>query len=83
VTLDLLSRFLLWSLLTNYAILMAWFLLFLFCHDWMRRLHRKWFAMSDEGFDAIHYGAMAIYEIGIFLFNLVPLIALHLARAHG
>ncbi|WP_257387208.1 DUF6868 family protein [Tahibacter caeni] len=31
-------------------------------------------------FDAIHYGGMAVYKIGILLFNLAPLLALHLLR---
>jgi hypothetical protein len=32
--------------------------------------------MPVEQFDAIHYAAMAIYKIGIILFNLVPYAAL-------
>jgi hypothetical protein len=46
----------------------------------MRGLHGRWFKFPDATFDAIHYGGMAVYKIGILLFNLVPLIALCLLR---
>ncbi|WP_291775457.1 DUF6868 family protein [Castellaniella sp.] len=48
----------------------------------MYRLHSRWFRISNETFDAVHYGGMAIYEIGILLFNLVPRLALWLARGN-
>jgi len=40
------------------------------------RFHGRWFKLSLETFDAIHYGGMAVFKLGIFLFNLVPFIAL-------
>lgn len=76
------SRFLvsvlLYTLALNYSILMLWFLLIVFARDWVKRLHSRWFQLSDSTFDTVHYGGMAIYKVGIFLFNLVPLIALYL-----
>ena len=74
---DFLCRFLLWSLAFNYAVLLAWFLAFVTARDALRRLHGRWFALPDASFDAIHYGGMAAYKIGILLFNLVPLLALY------
>lgn len=76
--LDFWCRFLLYTLALNYSILMLWFLLIVFARDWVKRLHGQWFQLSDLTFDAIHYGGMAIYKVGIFLFNLVPLIAIYL-----
>lgn len=75
--LDFWCRFLLSSVLINYIILMIWFLAIIFARDWIKQVHGKWFNLSDETFDAIHYGGMAIYKIGILLFNLVPLIAIY------
>ena len=74
---DFLCRFLLWSLAFNYAVLLVWFLAFVTARDALRRLHGRWFALPDASFDAIHYGGMAAYKIGILLFNLVPLLALY------
>ena len=48
--------------------------------EWMRGLHGRWFKLPDATFDAIHYGGMAAYKIGIMLFNLAPLLALWLLR---
>jgi uncharacterized protein DUF6868 len=62
----------------NYGVLLVWFLCFLLTHDWLRRLHGRWFHLSVEQLDTLHYAGMAIYKIGILLFNLVPYIALRL-----
>ena len=67
---------LLWCTVINYGVLLLWFLIFIFAHDWMHRLHGRWFQLTVEQFDAIHYTGMAIYKIGIILFNLVPYLAL-------
>ena len=69
-------NFLLWSTLINYGLLLWWFLFFMFAHDWMYRFHGRWFQLSVQQFDAIHYGAMAFYKIIILVFNLVPLVIL-------
>lgn len=73
-----LTDFLLYCMLINYVILLIWFFAFTFAKSWMKKLHRQWFNLSDQNFDAIHYSAMAVYKIGILLLNLVPLIALKL-----
>ena len=70
--------FLLYCTLINYVILLIWFFAFIFAKNLMKKLHRQWFNLSDQNFDAIHYSAMAVYKIGILLLNLVPLIALKL-----
>jgi len=44
----------------------------------MKQVHGKWFGLSDTSFDVIHYSGMALYKIGILLFNLTPLIAIYL-----
>ena len=67
---------LLWCTVINYGVLLCWFLVFIFAHDWMLRLHSRWFRMPLEQFDRIHYVAMAIYKMGIILLNLVPYVAL-------
>ncbi len=67
---------LLWCVGLNYAILFIWFGVFVFAHEWMYKMHSRWFKLSVENFDAIHYIGLAIYKSGIILFNLVPLLAL-------
>jgi len=70
-------HFLIWCTLANYVILILWFGVFVFAHEWLYRMHSRWFKIPVETFDTIHYAGISIYKIGIILFNLVPLIALH------
>jgi hypothetical protein len=76
MNIELTRNFLLWCTVINYGILLMWFLVFTLAHDWMRRLHGRWFRLSDEQFDAFHYVGMSIYKIGILLLNLVPFLVL-------
>jgi hypothetical protein len=78
VTLYEIKDFLLWCTCLNYALLLVWAGVFVFAHDWMYRLHGRWFKLSVETFDGIHYAGLAIYKIGILLLNLMPLLALYM-----
>ena len=77
---DELLRFLCWGAGINYAILLLWVFLFLFAHEWMYRLHTRWFKLSPEAFDMLNYGGIGLYKLGNILFFLVPALALLLAR---
>ena len=78
MTVEVIRGVLGWSALINYAVLILWFLVFSMAHDRMYRLHGKWFTLSTEAFDAIHYASMAFYKLCIFLFLLVPYLALRI-----
>jgi hypothetical protein len=69
---------LLWCAVINYGVLLVWFLFFILAHDFMHRLHGRWFRLSVEQFDALHYAGMGIFKLGIILLNLVPYIALRI-----
>ena len=73
------KEFLLWNVGINYGVMLVWFGVFVYAHDWMYRMHTRWFKLSLETFDALHYGGLSIYKIGLILLNLVPLVALYLA----
>lgn len=76
MTIQVFKELILWTTVINYLVLIIWFGVFSFAHQWLYDLHKRWFKLSLEQFDTIHYTGMAIYKIGILLFNLVPLIAL-------
>lgn len=78
MTVDILRGVLAWSAVINYALLILWFLIFSLAHDWLYGLHGKWFTLSGEYFDAIHYLTMALFKLCIFLFFLVPYLALRI-----
>lgn len=76
MTLQDAREFLLWCTVLNYAALAAWFVIFVSARPWLRKLHGRWFQMSDERFDSIHYAGMAVYKVGIHLLCLMPYLAL-------
>ncbi len=67
-----------WCSLINMGLLLWWFLAFVFAHDWMYDLDSRWFKLSVEQFDAIHYGAMGVMKMMVFVFNLVPYVVLRI-----
>jgi len=73
------KNILLWCVGLNYAVLFIWFGAFVLAHDRMYKMHLRWFSLSVETFDTIHYAGLAVYKIGILLFFVVPLIALVVA----
>ena len=51
---------------------------FLFAREFFRWWIGKWARMSSDQFDQFNLAGITIYKLGIFLFNLVPCIALHI-----
>ncbi|MBQ0800065.1 MAG: hypothetical protein KBT63_12360 [Porticoccaceae bacterium] len=78
MSVEILREALGWSTVINYGLLLFWFAMFVAAHDWVYRFHGKWFTLSADRFDAIHYSGMAIFKLLIFIFNLTPYLALHI-----
>ena len=76
MTISEVKAFLLWSTAINYGILILWFSVFVCAHNWLYRMHTRWFKLSVETFDALTYMGVSIYKIAVVLLNLVPLIIL-------
>jgi hypothetical protein len=69
---------LLWSAVINYGVLLVWFVVYVFRYEWLHRLSGRWFRVTREQFDAFNFAGIALYKLGIILFNLVPYIALRI-----
>jgi len=78
MTVEQIRDVLAWCSVINIGLLLWWFLLFALAHDFVYRLHGKWFKLTVERFDAIHYAGMAFFKIGIFLLNIVPYLAIRI-----
>ena len=76
MTVDIFRAVLGWCCIINIGLLLWWFLFLVFAHGWVHQIHGKWFKLSLETFDTIHYAGMAFFKICIFLFNIVPYLAL-------
>jgi hypothetical protein len=79
MTTNEIKEILLWCAGLNYVFLFIWFGVFVFAHDWIYRMHTRWFRLPVETFDALHYAGVTAYKLGIVLLNLVPLAALYLS----
>ena len=73
-----------WCTVINFGLLLWWVLFFILAHDWTYQLHTRWFRLTVEEFDAVHYTGMALFKILILIYNLVPYLALRLVGwTHG
>ncbi len=79
MTLEILREVLGWCTVINLGLLLWWFGFFALAHNLVYRLHTRWFTLSEERFDAIHYAGMAFFKLCVIVFNLVPYLALRIA----
>ncbi|MHC4571231.1 MAG: DUF6868 family protein [Planctomycetota bacterium] len=71
-----LTAFFMWCTILNIALLLLSSLFCLCAADWVYRIHSKWFSISRETFNVAIYSFLALYKIFIFVFNLIPYLAL-------
>ena len=78
MTVEMLKGILAWSAVLNVGILLWWFLFIVLAHDWVYKMHSKFFSIQREQFDAIHYAGIAFYKVCIFTFFIVPYLAIRI-----
>lgn len=78
MTLESIRSVLAWCTLINLGLLLWWFLFLTLAHDWTYRIHSRWFKISVEKFDAIHYAGITFFKLLVLMFNLVPYLALRI-----
>ncbi|MBL7157047.1 MAG: hypothetical protein ISS92_02665 [Candidatus Omnitrophica bacterium] len=78
MTLETIRAALGWCAVINMGLLLWWFFAITVLHDLVYRWHSKWFKLSVEKFDEIHYAGIAFFKIAIFFFNIVPYFALRI-----
>lgn len=79
MSIELLRAVLGWSAILNLLLVTVWFALFRGMHDRMYAMHSRWFHLSEETFDGIHYAGMAATKIATWLLFVVPYLALRIA----
>ena len=79
MTVELVQSTLGWCAVINMGLLLYWFLFLAFAHDWVYRMHSRWFNLPLETFNSIHYAGMTFFKITIFSFNIIPYFALRIA----
>lgn len=63
----------------DYGLLLAYFFILRFPHQWLYRLSGKPLGVSEAQFDAANFSALVIFKVAWIFLNLVPYIALRLA----
>ena len=76
MTVDILRGVLGWCAIINIGVLIFWFLMLVVAHDWVYRMHSRWFKIPVETFDAIHYAGVLFFKLFVFFFNIIPYFAL-------
>jgi hypothetical protein len=71
-----LLSFLLWCALANYGVLTVSFIATVWLRGPMRRLHQRWFALSDPQIDGFLYAFLGLYKLAIWFFLLIPALVL-------
>ena len=62
----------------NIGVMIFWFLMLAFAHDWVYRMHRKWFKIPVETFTSVQYAGGLFFKAAVFLFNVIPYLALRI-----
>jgi len=71
-----LTAFFMWCTILNFALLLLSSLFCLCAGDWVYRIHSKWFSIPREVFNVAIYSFLGLYKLLVFVFNLIPYIAL-------
>ncbi|WP_435009520.1 DUF6868 family protein [Tundrisphaera lichenicola] len=79
MSIDTLGNVLLWSGIINFGMLAIWSGAFFFGRRLMHRVSR-WAGVTDEHFDMIQYAGIIFYKICIFMFFLIPYVALRFVK---
>ena len=80
MTFEIIRNIFAWCLVMNFGLLLLWLVMFTFAHDWIYKMHSKWFKITPDSFNAIHYGGLGIYKMIVIVFNLFPYLAMHIVK---
>lgn len=76
MTVQLLQEFFMWCSLINIGLLMAMFFIVTAAKEWTYKTHSRWFNISKASFDIILYCFLGIYKLMVWVFCIIPWIAL-------
>jgi hypothetical protein len=70
------TKFFMWCTIINVSLLVLSTVLWLCAADLIYKLHGRWFPMPRETFNVVFYSFMGMYKILVYVFNIVPWVAL-------
>lgn len=78
MTFELIRDIFAWCTVIHIGLLACWGVMFFIMPDFIFRIHSRLFEMERRDFNKIHYTGMAYYKILIFVFCLVPYLAMRI-----
>lgn len=78
MSIEILRAVLGWCAIINYGILLYWFLWIALAHEWVYAVQTKFVKVRREQFDLMQYVGMSFLKVFIFVFNVVPYLALRI-----
>jgi NADH:ubiquinone oxidoreductase subunit B-like Fe-S oxidoreductase len=70
----------LWCSVLNIAILLTWVVLATAGREWLLKFTTRFFRVTPEQSDLLNLAGITLYKMAVLLFNIVPCVALFLAR---
>jgi hypothetical protein len=80
MSLETARAFFLWCSVINYGLLIVWALVATLGRGWHFGFASRIFPITREQYDVMNVCGIALYKVGIFLFNIVPLISLYIIK---
>ena len=75
-----LTTFFMWCTILNFALLLLSSLICICAGGWVYQIHSKFFSIPREAFNVAIYSFLGLYKVLIFVFSLIPYIALLIIR---
>lgn len=76
MTMQMLQSFFMWCSIINIILLMIIFAIFTMAKEWVYKTHSRWFNISKPAFDMILYCFLGFYKLLVWVFCIIPWIAL-------
>ena len=80
MTFEIIRNIFAWCLVMNFGLMLLWLAMFTLAHDWIYKIHSKWYKITPDSFNAIHYGGLGFYKTIVIVFNLFPYLAMHIVK---
>ncbi|MBN1621783.1 MAG: hypothetical protein JW871_04250 [Endomicrobiales bacterium] len=77
---DAIRQMLLWCALINMGLLLFSFLVIVIGNKLIYKIHSQFIKISEETFNTVMYSLIGFYKILIFVFNIVPYVALTIIK---
>jgi hypothetical protein len=76
MTIQMLQAFFMWCSIINFGLLFICFVIITQAREWAYKMHSRWFNISKESFDLALYCFLGFYKLLVFVFCIIPWIAL-------